>query len=65
MGRYPDINLPAKSTVLLIVRVISWVSNNLMHSCVNNLGRLSQDKNSKESIKDCHLQSTIDRVALN
>ena len=65
VSRYPDVDLPIKAIVLLVVGKVSRVANNLMHPCVDNLGRLFHHKYPAKIKRVCCLQSAVYRVALN
>lgn len=41
---YPYVDLPIEAIVLLVVGIVGGVANNLMHACVDNLGRLFHHK---------------------
>jgi hypothetical protein len=44
VSRYPYVDLPIKAIVLFVVGIVGGVANNLMHPCVDNLGRLFHHK---------------------
>ena len=62
---YPNVDLPVKAIVLLVVRIVGGVANDLMHPCVDNLGRLFHHKYPTKIKRVSCLQPTVDRVALN
>lgn len=44
VSRYPNVDLPIKAIVLLVVGIVGGIANNLMHTCIDNLGRLFHHK---------------------
>jgi hypothetical protein len=62
---YPNVDLPVKAIVLLVVGIVGGVANDLMHPCVDNLGRLFHHKYPAKIKRFSCLQSAVNRVALN
>jgi len=62
---YPNVDLPVKAIVLLVVGIVGGVANDLMHPCVDNLGRLFHNKYPAKIKRFSCLQSAVNRVALN